>query len=310
VGLEAEEPAGACLFTLTPPLVVVPAGQVRPVQVRVQPRAALRTAEAQRRPFTVTARPAEAPGWTCAAQAEWVQLPAPRPAIRTWGPLLLLVLGWALAWDAAGVLTSERVLPVVRGILAWPDAPHYWLLGVRTDTLLIGLLFGIVVGLLGGLSTALAARWAEPTMRWRPVVLIFAGWTVTVLLLFAARVLTDTLYLLFYIFPDALRGGAHGAAVGLAGGMITGVALRRALPRARPLLVALGWVITWSLGEGLLSLLYLDLYNSLKPVLAGLPDFGYGVNLVPLTGLGILVGLGGGATTLWQIARARRRIEF
>lgn len=304
VGLEAGGEEGACLFALIPPLVVVPAGQVRPVQVRVQPRAALRAVEARPCPFTVTARPAEAPGWMCQVEGEWVQLPAPRPAARIWGPLVLLLFGWALAGAAAAAAVpflSDRN-PVLDILVVW--GLLFGLPSALSTVLVPGSLAGLLWGLGSGLVTVVAARWAEPTLRSSPAWGIFFGWAFC--LSAGGAALAALGHLTGDVWYTALLGGAHGAVVGLAGGAVTGLALRRALPRIRPLLAALGWSAAGGLGEGLAIWLQADLDRLLRPILAGLPETSAAILLVVLAVLGAIAGLGGGAVTLWEIGRARR----
>jgi hypothetical protein len=73
--LGAVDPEEGCRYTFDPPQVVVPAGQERLVQLNVQPKVPLSTAAARTYPFTVTARPAEAPGLTRQVHGEWVHSP-------------------------------------------------------------------------------------------------------------------------------------------------------------------------------------------------------------------------------------------
>jgi len=283
------------------------------VQVRVQPRAALRTAEAQPRPFTVTARPAEAPGWTCTVQGAWVQLPSPRPAIRTWGPLVLSWLGWVAAWVAGmhlAVFLLGRYGTPLRDFLAQYD-PYGWGIFLSRH-LLPDAAIGLLVGLFGGLITALFVWWAEPTLRVSHVLYVFLGWFVVLLL---EGVTSAGFFFLRGAVPangwiSILSAVLHRVIFGLVGGAITGVVLRRALPRARPLPVALGWAFAWGLGEGLLILSTIRLDDLLQTVFAGLLDPDYAVSLAGLVILATVIGLGGGVTTLWEIARARRRVEF
>jgi len=304
VGLEAGDAAEACLFVLTPPLVVVPAGQVRPVQVRVLPRAALPAVAARAHPFVITARPAEAPGWTCRAEGEWVQLPAPRPARRTWGPLALLLLGWA----AAGGLAAAA-MPFLTDMNRVLDALSSWgmLLGMSralSTGLVSGALVGLVAGLGGGLVTALAARWAEPTLRRPPAWGIFFGWAFCLLVGGAAVAVLGQLS--GAAWPASLA--ACGAAVGLAGGAVSGAALRQALPRVRPWAVALGWAAAWGSTVGLAGLVSGDLYGGLWPLFVGLPRPDAAALVAVAALLGSPIGLVGGLVTLAEIARARRAL--
>jgi hypothetical protein len=306
VGFEAEDPEGACLFTLTPPLVVIPAGQVRPIQVRVQPRVPLRTAEPQPRLFTVTARPAETPGWTCPTEGEWVQLPAPRPAIRTWGPLVLLVFGWALAWGAAALS-----IPLLGGGNLALDLLALWgeILGLPvalSAALVVGALAGLLLGSMGGLVTALAARWAEPILRRSSGWAIFFGWAFC--LLVGGATLAALGHLAGSTRYSAPLVAAHGAMVGLSGGAVMGLALRRALPRARPLRMALGWALFWSVGQGPLRLFSSD--SVLLHLFGGLPASNHVAVLVPVALYGVIIGFGGSLVTLSEIARARRQTDM
>ena len=81
VNLEATDPEKSCQYTFDPPQVAVPAGQERPAQLKIRPKALLRGKEAKIHPFTVTARPAAAPRLTQQVQGEWEQLPRRR---STW----------------------------------------------------------------------------------------------------------------------------------------------------------------------------------------------------------------------------------
>jgi hypothetical protein len=225
-----------------------------------------------------------------------------------------------------------QVLRAIRDFFA-RIGPAEWASGWFAEVLLPYLLLGLAVGLLGGLITALSARWAEPTQRWSSTAGIFGGWFFCLLVgTVAWTAMLDLSFLgqaallqtatrsppapLFGpLLPydswwAGLLSAAHGAGVGLAGGGTMAMALRRALPRARPFLVALGWAVAWGLGEGLLSFFYIDLYNAFLPVVGGLVDPDSAVLLVALAIFGAVIGLGGGVTTLWEIARARRRVEF
>jgi uncharacterized membrane protein len=75
VQFEANDPEEGCYYSFSPPQIVVPAGQSGQVQLKVQPKAALVGDQGKSYPFTVTARPAEAPSLTRQAQGEWEQTP-------------------------------------------------------------------------------------------------------------------------------------------------------------------------------------------------------------------------------------------
>jgi uncharacterized membrane protein len=90
VNLEATDPEKSCQYTFDPPQVAVPAGQERPAQLKIRPKAPLRGKEAKTYPFTVTARPAAAPRLTQQVQGEWEQLPRRR---STWLGLAAALLG-------------------------------------------------------------------------------------------------------------------------------------------------------------------------------------------------------------------------
>ena len=99
VQLEATDPEEGCSYILEPPQLAVPAGQERPAQLKVLPRAPLSTMAPRRYTFTVSARPAEAPGLTRQTQGEWEQIP----------PSFELALS-PLPDAAEGVLLTQWVL--------------------------------------------------------------------------------------------------------------------------------------------------------------------------------------------------------
>lgn len=75
VQFEANDPEEGCYYAFSPPQIVVPAGQEGLVQLKVQPKAALIGDQPKLYPFTVTARPVEAPRLARQAQGEWEQTP-------------------------------------------------------------------------------------------------------------------------------------------------------------------------------------------------------------------------------------------
>ncbi len=107
VNLEATDPEKGCQYTLDPPQVVVPAGQERPVQLKVQPKAPLRGKETKTYSFTVTARPAQAPQLVQQVQGEWEQLPRRRPI---WLSIAAVLLGIGCV-VAALVCVAVLILP-------------------------------------------------------------------------------------------------------------------------------------------------------------------------------------------------------
>ncbi|MCJ7552164.1 MAG: hypothetical protein MUQ30_21040, partial [Anaerolineae bacterium] len=75
VRLEAVDPEDGCRYTLAPPYLAVPAGLAQKGELTVLPKAPLRGETAITYPFTVTARPDEAPELSRQAQGTWVHTP-------------------------------------------------------------------------------------------------------------------------------------------------------------------------------------------------------------------------------------------
>ncbi len=73
--LEATDPEDACRYTFEAAPILMPAGQERTIQLRVQPQAAMPSNVGKSYHFTVTARPDEAPEVSKQVQGEWAQTP-------------------------------------------------------------------------------------------------------------------------------------------------------------------------------------------------------------------------------------------
>jgi len=93
--LDAADPQQACLYAFTPPVIVVPAGQDRWVQMQVRPRVPLAAGPPRCHTFTIRARAAEFPHLTRTVVGEWAQIPT---AAKPWGQrwIVWLVLGLVL----------------------------------------------------------------------------------------------------------------------------------------------------------------------------------------------------------------------
>ncbi|MCJ7551545.1 MAG: protein kinase, partial [Anaerolineae bacterium] len=75
VRLDAVDPEDGCRYTLAPPYLAVPVGRAQKGELTVLPKAPLRGETDIMYPFTVTARPDEAPELSRQAQGTWVHTP-------------------------------------------------------------------------------------------------------------------------------------------------------------------------------------------------------------------------------------------
>lgn len=103
---EASDPEEGCLYVFEPPLLVVPAGEERPGQLRVLPKAAARRGQAKSYPFTVTVRLAETPEMVRQVRGEWEHLPRRR---SVW-PIVLAALAGLAAVAAVLILALRPAL--------------------------------------------------------------------------------------------------------------------------------------------------------------------------------------------------------
>ncbi len=313
VQFEAPPAPGTCTMAVNPPVVTVPAGQERSVQLRVRPLAALAGMEVRAHVFSVVARAAEAPGLTRQVQGEWAQVLPATAAWRIWGALLLSILAWPLAHVVAIALRESfrwnYGMEIGESIVMAAGSPE---LGrFVSEWLLPYILFGVVLGLLGGLAAALPARWAGPELRGGGTWSVFIGWF---LCLFLSQTLLGCLYALSVdAFGSPVAQGIYGALIGLVGGGLTGRALRRVLPDVSTFVVALAWAAGWGVGSLLVTWWALAPDALPWPFLEwlagmGLGDPGHAGMLFLVAILGLIIGVVGGAGTIWQIGQARRKM--
>jgi hypothetical protein len=126
------------------------------------------------------------------------------PARTIWGPLLLTVIGWAIAGYIGGVISMEIVRDLgwaisfaiggsILGLttrMAEPAIPPKSVGMVVIGWAIpggIGWIISLVIGLpigwaiyfaIGGVSTGLVLRWAGPSMQWQQVIAVIVGWVV------------------------------------------------------------------------------------------------------------------------------------
>lgn len=96
VQFEAIDPEEGCWYVFNPPQVIAPAGQAATVQLRVQPKTPPPEGLASKvYPFTVTAKPVEAPELSRVVRGEWEEVVPVRRKGRIWPIVLAILLGLA-----------------------------------------------------------------------------------------------------------------------------------------------------------------------------------------------------------------------
>jgi len=234
VSLEASDETGACRFGCEPRQLTVPAAADRSATLVVRSRQLLYGKEAVQHAFRVTVQPVGAPRFARQLQGEWVQIPRQR---SLWPPALLVLIGWLIAWFTFFAVPHDLAFEWI--------APPLEVMGVPWQVAEIGpwALRGILLGLLGGLTTGLGLRWADRAVGWGRVLWLAVVWA----LAWGAGVASvpiaglafegDAVAVVFWVIV--------GAVVGLVGGLFTG----GAVPGASASVIALGWALGWGVAQ-------------------------------------------------------------
>ncbi len=236
VSLEASDETGACQFGCEPRQLTVPAAADKSAVLVVRSRQPLYGKEAVHHSFHVTVQPTGAPRFARQLRGEWVQTPTQR---SLWPPALLVLFGWLIAWVVFFAIPHDLAF-------GWIASPLE-MIGAPWQVAEIGpwAIRGILLGLLGGLATGLALRWADQTVGWGAVLRLLVVWA----LVWGVGVASVPITALPF------EGGAVavvfwvmvGAVVGLVGGLFTG----GAVPGASAFVIGLGWSLGW--GAALLA---------------------------------------------------------
>ncbi len=232
-----------------------------------------------RAPVRVPAEPEVLPetGPTILAQR------VPPSFIARWAPVLLLGVGWALAWyigrDTAGDVLSWWYQ--TQGPVAWN----------ARQTIVSAL-----AGALAGLVTGLALTWTEGSIRIRQVLLLALGWAVGS----AGSSWISATYLPASLREISLGGSLVAAAGGIIGGLTTGLVLRRSgslLRWGQLIWVILGYAAAWFLA----SLGSSGLFRTLMARSGALASIGQAI------AFGGVAGVVGTSGLYWQLGRLTGR---
>jgi len=292
VQVEAGDAEGACSYSFHPAQTVVPAAQEGLVQLEVRAKSPLRGKEPRTHAFTALVRPTGAPRSLRQAQAAWVQLPRQR---SLWPQGILTVMGWVLAFltfllPIGSLVTALVAPPLERMGIPW----------VFIEAIAWGV-HGTIIGIVGGLVTGLALRWAESSFSGLQIVGTTIAWAIGwaiphVIAPLAGKSMGD------WILLSSLVWVITASIIGLACGWITGGALRganSALRGGQVFLIGVGWAIAWGVGEFVADRI------ANQEVVWSLGDLGHWlVFAVVIGGIG---GIVGSAIMFGQLQRAQRQ---
>ncbi len=304
--LVAIDPEGRCLYTFDSSQMAVPSSGERSTGLQVRSKTRVRGEETRTHPFTITARPSEAPAVTREVQGQWEELPRRLAAPGVVAPLLLTIVGWAIAF-IAGVILTEIIMSTSGQILfeSLALATGYEIAEFGFP-MLVGLIRGLITGAVGGLIMGIALSWAARAFRGKQVVALILGWAIVWgIARLASQLLVDTGWAESIVF-----WAIYGAAVGLVGGSLTGRALRQVQPSTKVSIVTTAWIIAWAASEALLTWLWLRGFDPLWPLVdffgsLGIVDDPFLLTYTAL--LGLTAGTIGGLIMFLHLRQASSR---